>query len=234
MPLIRFTLLLLYSLFITVCAQDPRRHFRHLHLTAEFGYGGAYMSMQKLNDSYLQDFAIPAGMFDSYYHWCHFFSPEIGLIIKKNILSMAYQQYYGIMKGPYYVTPGGKTLKLKLYSLFPSFSVSYRRLFQGKIVTYALGSGISAGRGLFSISDRYQIMLPPTDMYAYGGGGSLFGDVYYILKGHIMLGVRISGNLIMTRSLKYFENNKIWNASGNEINLNYSGVSLLVRIGVLQ
>ncbi|MBN1757486.1 MAG: hypothetical protein JW863_04170 [Chitinispirillaceae bacterium] len=167
----------------TTGASELRHDFRHLHLITEFSYGGASVSMQKKNDFYLDKFAIPAGMFDSRYHWCHFFSPEIGLIIRKNIVSIVYQHYYGSMRGPAFTTPENKTVRLNLYTLNGSILPAPFQL----SITGTIGDGISAGRGDMAISYKQSsILLPPVDMYAYGGGGSLFGDVCHVFRGNLL------------------------------------------------
>ena len=72
---------------------------------------------------------------------------------------------------------------------------------------------------------------------ALGGGGSLFGDIDYVVYDRVVLGLRICCNLLKTKNLAFNDTDKIWSLdelNNRSVHLDFSGISVSFHVGLLR
>jgi hypothetical protein len=203
----------------------------------EFGYGYSYVSMNDLNKYYLDDWAKQMGYFDKKFHFCSFLTPEFGLIFTNNIISVSYQTSNSIITGKEQKDVSGYSFQPNLYVSFWTFNGTYRRLFTANPFLIGLGTSISIGKGSAYVGSQSYYEMAKQDKRlseGMGGGGTIFSELDYVFLKHLLFGLRIGANILLTETLHSKDMGKwIIDETGHEINLDYSGLSCSMRIGFL-
>ena len=233
------------TLIVSVCltcisnawVPDSSKLFWNKDFTIEFGYTFSLVSMYKLNKYYIDDFAKPFGILDKNFHFCTFWSPEVGLVFTNNIISFAYQRSDMILKGiPQKDFFGGYSTP-NLYVSFWGFSGTFRRVKELKKILLSFGGTVLIGKSYADVADNFFHELAKSENRlneGLGGGGSLFTEFNYVFLKYFLLSTRLSANVILTETLKNKDSGKwVVDENNHEINLDYSGISLGFRFGLI-
>lgn len=226
-------LITLFSSSVFAWSPDTSKIFWNRDFLIEGSYGISYVNMYNLNKYYLEDWAKQMGYFNSSFHWNTYLSPEFGFIFTDNIVSLSYLTSTTEIQGAHPdVMPN-----IKLWSTFWSVNGSYRKLFRFSPFLLALGSTVAVGKGK-AYAGGYNVFEEEFHRdnlsEGMGGGGSIFGEIDYILFTHILIGARFGANILWTETLKYSNGQKwIVSDNGHEINLDYTGATISMRAGFL-
>ncbi|HAJ79881.1 MAG TPA: hypothetical protein DCO75_08920 [Fibrobacteres bacterium] len=216
---------------------DTSQLFWNRDIIIEFGYGYSYVNMGNINKYYLEDFGKKMGLFDKTLHFTPFLSPEFGLVFTNNIISLSYQYSNTVLNGKTLQDMVGNSLQSNLYVSLWTINGSFRRLLTIKPFLIGLGASLSIGKGSAYLGSEFEYETAKQEdllSEGLGGGGSIFGEIDYIVLKRILLECRISMNILLTETLKdNYYGKWIVDDNGHEINLDYSGVSSSLRIGFL-
>jgi hypothetical protein len=236
MKLLSFITILLFTLPIYSWTPDTTKLFWNRDFIIEFGYGYSYVKMGNLNKYYLEGFGKEMGHFDENFHSCSFLTPEIGLIFTNNIISTSLQLSNKTIYGNKIDDGMGYPYQPNLYISFWTINLTYRRLFTIKTFLIGIGTMASIGKGSAYVGTQsnYEFAKQNKQLSeGTGGGGTLFGELDYILFKHLLLGFRTGASILFTETLKDNMGKWIVGEKEHEINLNYSGFSGSLRIGFL-
>lgn len=220
-----------YFLFVIICviftscswANDAYALLSSRGLIVEYDCGYSYARMYRLNRFYIDDWAKTVGLFEENFHSNMTMTPSLGLVYRNHIVSISGTFYHGKNPGTLTDIIDSTTTDIFMFTYLRTVNISYRRMFPVNQLIFGLGLAGSFGEGTTQIGRKRR----PPDNVGLGGGWSVSGELNYNLFKQIIIGVKISGNFFLTEAL--------WHMYPDEkaINLDYTGFSAVVKIGLL-
>jgi|GEM_PF-5904824 len=220
-----YFLIVIVFVISTPClwANDALALLNRRSLIVEYDCGYSYARMYRLNKLYIDGWAKTVGLFEENFHSSITMTPSLGLVYKNHIVSISGTFCHGKIPGTLTDIVDSTTTDVFMFTDLRTINVSYRRMFPMNQLIFGLGLAGSFGEGTTQIGRKRR----PPDYFGLGGGWSVSGELNCNLFKQAIIGVKISGNFFLTETL--------WHMDSVEkgINLDYTGFSAVVKIGLL-